>query len=246
MAPETPKGVSSRLLTMKFMQRAAASGSSAGTPESASQSSKKRKLDHSSGSGRLSLNIDQAAVQAAIHEQQATRQAALDRHVTGDTHWVLNTSLDQTKPKAGNAAPLKIKYIGYGDVDSGEESGDQEDEAQMGRTSTSNYKQAKSKKQKIDVTDGDDGSQSESDLSNSETSPARRSSAQGSQPSSRNASRSRSHSRHRSENAKAKELRDKRKKKDVPLSKLTSISSGGNRNFSSQSGKGSSRSRRNS
>jgi hypothetical protein len=87
--------------------------------------------------------MDQAAVQAAINEQQATRQAALDRHVTGDTHWVLNTSLSKEKPTVAAKAPLKIKYIGYGDVDTGDESGDQEDEAQIGRTSTNNYKKSK-------------------------------------------------------------------------------------------------------
>lgn len=87
--------------------------------------------------------MDQAAVQAAINEQQATRQAALDRHVTGDTHWVLNTSLSKEKPTVATKAPLKIKYIGYGDVDTGDESGDQEDEAQIGRTSTNNYKKSK-------------------------------------------------------------------------------------------------------
>lgn len=129
---------------MKFMQRAAASGSSAGTPDSAATSSKKRKLDQGS-EGRLSLNMDQAAVQAAINEQQATRQAALDRHVTGDTHWVLNTSLDKSNPRTDTVPPLKIKYIGYGDVDSGDDSGNPEDEAQMGRTSTNAYKQSKSK-----------------------------------------------------------------------------------------------------
>ena len=129
---------------MKFMQRAAASASPA-TPESGSQSSKKRKLDHAAKEGRLSMNFDQAAIQAAINEQQATRQAALDRHVTGDTHWVLKSTLDGVETKKKETAPMRIKYIGYGDVDSEDEFGDQEDEVQIGRTSTNNYKQTASK-----------------------------------------------------------------------------------------------------
>ena len=239
------------------MQRAAASTSPA-TPDSGSQSSKKRKLDHSSKEGRLSMNMDQAAIQAAINEQQATRQAALDRHVTGDTHWVLKSTLDGADSKKKEEPPLRIKYIGYGDVDSGDESGDPEDEAQTGRTSTNNYKKTASKvrhcpethswhslltfeqKQKTSAseTNGNESAGSDSEDSDSEASPAGRSQRpQDSKSSSRNGSRSRSRSIQRSESVKAKELRDKRRKKDVPLSKVTSISSGGNKNFSPSSGK---------
>ncbi|KAK7398093.1 hypothetical protein QQX98_012528 [Neonectria punicea] len=127
MAPETPRGVSLRLLTMKFMQRAVASASSAGSPESESHSAKKRKLGHSPSEGRISLNIDQATIKAALDDQEAKRQAALEQHVSADTHWVLKNSWTGSKASDTAKAPLNVVYVGYGDIDSSNESGDNED-----------------------------------------------------------------------------------------------------------------------
>jgi hypothetical protein len=132
MAPETPKGVSSRLLTMKFMQRAAASASS--TPDSDAPSSKKRKLGK--GDDDYDLNINSESIQAAIDERDANRQAALQQHSSNDTHWVLDAKVAK---KAGKAEkkPMRVLYVGYGDFDSGDED---EPKARPGRTSTKNYK----------------------------------------------------------------------------------------------------------
>lgn len=129
---------------MKFMQRAAASETPQASPESTTSSSKKRKLEHSPAQGRLSVNFDQASVEAALAEQEAQRQAALTRHTTGDTHWVLNSSLDKKKPEAKSRGSNKIVYVGYGEIDSGNESAE-EDAPQQGRTSTSGYKKARNK-----------------------------------------------------------------------------------------------------
>ncbi|KAM0252529.1 hypothetical protein ACHAQJ_007704 [Trichoderma viride] len=138
MAPETPKGVSSRLLTMKFMQRAVASASSSPQADDNSQSSKKRKLKHSAASAaeeRVSALIDQASIKAALEDQEAKRQAALAQHTASGAHWVLNTKLDKLNASNPSQPSLNIVYVGYGDIDSSNESGG-EDAPQSGRTST--------------------------------------------------------------------------------------------------------------
>lgn len=126
---------------MKFMQRAAASASSAGSPDSDTHSSKKRKVGHSPSVGRIDATIDQAAIKAALDDQEAKRQAALAQHSGVDTHWVLSNSwTSQEKPQK---APMNIVYVGYGDIDSSNESGDNEDAPAKGRTSTTDYKKHK-------------------------------------------------------------------------------------------------------
>ncbi|KAG5935394.1 hypothetical protein E4U53_000441 [Claviceps sorghi] len=137
MAPETPKGVSSRLLTMKFMQRAVASASSAGSPDSDGPSLKKRKVDRSPGPGRIDPNIDQALIQAALDDQEATRQAALEKHSAADTHWVLKMKIDEAQTQK-QSRPLNIVYVGYGEIDSDDNN---EDNPAKGRTSTTPAKQ---------------------------------------------------------------------------------------------------------
>lgn len=138
MAPETPRGPSSRLLTMKFMQRAVASAASSPQPDENSQTSKKRKLKHSATAAaeeRISAMIDQASIKAAIEEQEAKRQAALALHSATGAHWVLNTKLDKLNASKPSEPSLNVVYVGYGDIDSSNESGG-EDAPQSGRTST--------------------------------------------------------------------------------------------------------------
>ncbi|KAK7425348.1 hypothetical protein QQZ08_008134 [Neonectria magnoliae] len=249
MAPETPRGVSSRLLTMKFMQRAVASASSAGSLESESHSAKKRKLGHSPSEGRISLNIDQATIKAALDDQEAKRQAALEQHISADTHWVLKNSWTGSKASDTAKAPLNVVYVGYGDIDSSNESGDNEDVPAIGRTSTRNFKSPKKEAcEPLDVqnpntqkpADESDGSSDADSNASNEPTPGRKrkpsSDSPHSQPA-RSRSRSRSQPRQSLESAKAKEFREKRKKKEVKLSKLTSISSGGGSQFSSTNSK---------
>jgi hypothetical protein len=121
---------------MKFMQRAAASASSAGSPDSDAPSSKKRKLKGSFAESRINADIDQALIQAALDGEEATRQAALAKHSSADTHWVLSNTLDKAKAGKTTTKPLNIVYVGYGDMDSSDDSGDNEDAPAKGRTST--------------------------------------------------------------------------------------------------------------
>ncbi|KAH7329237.1 hypothetical protein B0I35DRAFT_39950 [Stachybotrys elegans] len=232
MAPETPRGVSSRLLTMKFMQRAAASASSAGSPDSTTPSSKKRKLDHSPAEGRINLNIDQASIQAALDEQEATRQAALKKHSTEDTQWVLNTSLGGSKKSKAAATPFNIVYVGYGGVDSASNSDDDEP-TEIGRTTTKGYKAAPEKTSKQKESESSEESSDDED----DARPGRKRSQGGQGAASSERSRSRSKSRKSASSSIANELRNKRKQKEVSLNKLTSISSAGSTPRSSSNSK---------
>ncbi|KAI9166902.1 hypothetical protein HJFPF1_03017 [Paramyrothecium foliicola] len=241
MAPETPRGVSSRLLTMKFMQRAAASASTSSSPDGGtSSSSKKRKLDHSPPSGRIDLNINEASIKAALEDQEVKRQAALRKHTVGDTHWVLKTTINKSASQPPTSPPLNIVYVGYGETDSANDSGDEVDAPTQGRTSTNNYKKAAQGKKSANESQSEDNTSEESSSEEDNTTPRRKSENGRDAPESASAKRSRSRSQSRSgaENMKAKEFRDKRKKKEVRLSKLTSISSAGGSPLASQASKG--------
>ncbi|KAI6772050.1 hypothetical protein HG530_003008 [Fusarium avenaceum] len=224
MAPETPRGVSSRLLTMKFMQRAVASENS--SPASETHSSKKRKTAHSPVAGRLDLNIDQAAIQAALDAQETTRQTALEQHVGADTRWVLDSNITSSKATSQSKTPLNVVYVGYGDIDSSNDSGDNEDAPSNGQPQKN----------------GDNEEDSEDEDSDDADTPVH---GRKRKPSSDSPSRSRSRSQSRpnAESLKAKEFREKRKKKEVKLTKPTSISgggisAGGGSQFSPSGGKG--------
>ncbi|KAJ4158303.1 uncharacterized protein LMH87_008835 [Akanthomyces muscarius] len=167
------------------------------------------------------MDFDQVSVDAAMQAQEATRKAALLQHATGDTHWVLNTKLENPAITKASKAPRKIVYVGYGDIDSENDSGDGEDVAAHGRTSTH---KPKSKSEDSQKPRGDEsGDESEQDSDDSEDSNPKKRKERGSQ---RDQSRSRSKSRTRASatEMKAKELRDKRRKKEVRLNNITSIS----------------------
>ncbi|KAK5990279.1 hypothetical protein PT974_08546 [Cladobotryum mycophilum] len=231
MAPETPKAVSSRLLTMKFMQRAVASASTPNSSDTDSQSAKRRKVQHSPAQTRLNAQIDEAAIKAALEEQETRRLAALAQHSATDTHWVLNTTLNTSGAGKASSKPLNVVYVGYGDLDSGNESGDNEDAPQIGRTSNrktkstspkacSNFKEVREK----DDSNSDASSSGESSDDSDDSDSGHKGRHPQGLPS---RSRSQSRSRPSAESVKAKDFREKRKKKEVRLNTMTSISSGG-------------------
>lgn len=148
MAPSTPQGsaVSSRLLSMKFMQRAAAET----PPSSVESSSKRRKLSHAD-----SLADDpfsQANVQAALQEVESKRAAAVERRAAEmqEARWVIDAPAVGAGARGGKR-PLNVVYVGYGDIDRAERAGEQEEEgegedkAQSGRRVTGNYKRKEEK-----------------------------------------------------------------------------------------------------
>lgn len=101
--------MSSRLLTMKFMQRAAASGpqSAPVTPES--RPSKRPRL-----SEPVNRIADQERIQEALAAEELKRQLALDRQAAdaGDTKW----ELDLLQTPGTNS--LNVISAGYTVIDS--------------------------------------------------------------------------------------------------------------------------------
>lgn len=240
---------------MKFMQRAAASSaaSSPGT-DTETHSSKKRKLGHEAAAqNRFNAEIDQASIQAAIEEREAKRQAALEKHaLAADTHWTLPTPRSKDTAGASRKQALRVVYVGYGGVDSSDEG--EEDDPQLGRTSTKKDEPSESKagphafarhfnqtlmdsqdslkrKRPDSEEPGQDTSDEGSSNSDEDGDDDRIQDDDGqafAAIKSRSRSQSSRNSKRASENAVAKEFRDKRKTKEVKLSKLTSISSSGN------------------
>lgn len=123
-----PKMMSSRLLTMKFMQRAANTSPTSRAPPSPDEPSPKRRKTDSSPSNPTKFNVDaladRSAIQAAMASEEAKKQAALERQAAelGDTRWVLN--FEDQKKASGlalrvvqtgfanlDASPVKIQYI---------------------------------------------------------------------------------------------------------------------------------------
>ncbi|KAK1595307.1 uncharacterized protein LY79DRAFT_668096 [Colletotrichum navitas] len=246
MAPETPpsRGISSRLLTMKFMQRAANAGPA---PESSPEepSSKRRKFQNSPLSGDFH-SFDQAAVQAAMKQQEATRLSALEasRAELADTHWVLDG--DWGKPAEAEAAPPNIVYVGYADIDSADGEDETKPAVHVGRKKVGSSKKKATKTEtestpNVDNDSGDSSGLSDSDDSEEESSdeddaesssgdeestPKPAKPIKGLSSGGQGRTRVNLQPKKLTESMKAREFREKRKKKEVKLNKLASISGG--------------------
>ncbi|KAK6415366.1 hypothetical protein LTR95_017594 [Oleoguttula sp. CCFEE 5521] len=119
--PDKPgaKMMSSRLATMKFMQRANPSPpSTPGTPEE--PSAKRQRLSNGSAnaSPASTPTHQDRAVQAAQAREEQIRQAVLEREGTakGDTRWYLSV---QQIAKPAVESPLRIVSAGYSALDAG-------------------------------------------------------------------------------------------------------------------------------
>ncbi|KAL2064119.1 hypothetical protein VTL71DRAFT_4613 [Oculimacula yallundae] len=118
-----PKLMSSRLLTMKFMQRAAHSSPNAASPSSPDEPSpKRRRTDASPMSTPSKVNIDaladRKAIQAAMAGEEAKRQKALEKQAAeaGDTRWVLSFE-DQQQSAASPVLALRVVQTSFANID---------------------------------------------------------------------------------------------------------------------------------
>ncbi|KAL8999039.1 MAG: hypothetical protein Q9169_002037 [Polycauliona sp. 2 TL-2023] len=114
--------MSSRLMTMKFMQRAAASSATPSpqsplTPNSA-PSSKRRKTSTDQSPLPSTPNTDAQIFQAAVDAEDAKRAAAIERVATqaGETKWVLSTT-DRVGKSSFGEKKLQFLTAGYSDID---------------------------------------------------------------------------------------------------------------------------------
>ncbi|CAN8096701.1 unnamed protein product [Discula destructiva] len=249
----TPGGASQRLLTMKFMQRAAAANSSPtspSTPASASDDghpSKRQKIGgRSSLGGReaTSYVVDQKAAQAALEEEDRKRQAAIDKMAErlGDSHWVLDTAKLPSSHKQA-AMPLNIVQVGFSEIDrrGDTEEGQEKEEALAFQTYGPKKKAQKDKNNKesdLDSdsdSDSDSASDSESDSDDSDHSSDPGSSSEEADEVSKSKpgrasygsqKRDEIRSRKKAEQEKSRKMASERRMKEVKLHKLTSISGG--------------------
>jgi hypothetical protein len=154
------KAMSSKLLTMKFMQRGAASPSSApGTPHSPSTpnnepSAKRHKSAHNTPQSESEFDVralaDQRAVMAALEDEEAKRQAVLERQAAeaGDTRWVLRFGQEawQTKERGHGGEGLRVVEAGFASIDTPQKSTevyeDEERPAMVGRRSFGRFNRA--------------------------------------------------------------------------------------------------------
>ncbi|KAH9898899.1 hypothetical protein F4778DRAFT_175140 [Xylariomycetidae sp. FL2044] len=241
--PTTPKAMSNRLLTMKFMQRAASSPSSTPTtPDTTENPSKKRKISkQSTTQPSVDSLVDRTKIQAAIAEDERKREEALVKHAAqvGDAHWVLDVQEKAADSAPPVQAPLNIVRVGFTQIDSyaPEHDGDSIEDSTLLARAVRRYNMDKKKEKKREESDSDESSSesssnsdsdSDSDSSSEEQGPGRQ--LHGQNP--REEGRRVVPAKRRAEKANAKEFADKRRKKEVKLNKsrgppLKSISSGG-------------------
>ncbi|TGJ81071.1 hypothetical protein E0Z10_g7673 [Xylaria hypoxylon] len=249
-SPGTPKTMSSRLLTMKFMQRAAASSPSStpSTPPSNDQSNKRRKVSHNTAPQQnVDTLVNQAAIQAAIAEEEKKVESALLKRAEelGDARWVLDVP-EQAK---GHAAPtpMNVIQVGFAHIDSFDGMENETDSAgilhdsvpalrryNMGKKKISKKPQNDSSESSFDSkSESDSDSDSGSDASSSEETSGRQSFGSNPRTTSTTQSTSRKilKSKKSAEKLKAMQFAEKRRKKEVKLNNpkggITSISSGG-------------------
>ncbi|TVY41573.1 hypothetical protein LOCC1_G004227 [Lachnellula occidentalis] len=234
-----PKSMSSRLLTMKFMQRAAVSPpSSPSTPDEPPSKRRKKGAESTPTKFNVDALADQRAIQKALADEEAKRQAALERQAAeaGDTRWVLSFE-DQKQTAASSALALRVVQTGYANLDSvpslqvrsmGEE---QEDKPiVVGRRSYGKFNKVLEKQQDPEA---EDSSDSDSDEEDDEASSSGESDDDDPSKGYYNDSREteaidrlkkqRKAQKHKEKAALLKQGKD-RKKKEVNLNGLTSLS----------------------
>lgn len=243
MASQTPTGASQRLLTMKFMQRAAAAAASPSSPSTPTsddgRASKRRKT---SGQSPMtpqtpSYVIDHKAAQVAREEEERKRQehAARQAEKLGDSHWVLDAAkLPGPDQQAGKV--LNVVQVGFSQIDSrrgeeDEQAGVEKHTATDGpslKTYGPRKAASKSDESSNDSSDSDSSDSGSSDSSSEDS--AKEAPRQSGRASYGSLKRQEIHSRQSAERKRVQKLAKERRKKEVKLNTLTSIS-GGSNNF---------------
>jgi hypothetical protein len=119
--PQKPaKVMSSRLLTMKFMQRAAASSPASSAPSTPEVPSAKRQKTNGSSPAGFDADslVDHRAIQAALAEEERIREAAIERQAAqaGDTRWVLSFENGRHHSAPPENA-LRVVQTGFSGID---------------------------------------------------------------------------------------------------------------------------------
>ncbi|KAL5394395.1 hypothetical protein PMIN06_001571 [Paraphaeosphaeria minitans] len=128
MASSTPKTMSSRLMTMKFMQRSAAKSvkSEPSTPDGPRQK-RMRMSNGGSATSTPGAPSDHEIMQSALAVEEKKREEALARAYahTGETKWVLNYE----DPHAGKRPPMmQVRQAGFAVIDADGDSDEEEED----------------------------------------------------------------------------------------------------------------------
>ncbi|KAL9044278.1 MAG: hypothetical protein Q9214_002570 [Letrouitia sp. 1 TL-2023] len=227
------KSMSSKLLTMRFMQRAAASSS--GSPTSSEQTpdtppSKRRKI--SSAPSEINQFSDFHALKAATDAEEKKRAEAIDRLAenAGETKWVLSYFSAEGTSSDGNKG-LQVLAASYSDID--HEGSNTRATDSLGRRSFGRFNKDLEKQQKGNTDDisssqsgeeetsGSDG-QDEAETDDSSTELPRQSRNEILQE-----AKKKKKARRKAEKVEAAQMAEKGKVKEVKLNKLSSISGAG-------------------
>ncbi|KAF1968680.1 hypothetical protein BU23DRAFT_558238 [Bimuria novae-zelandiae CBS 107.79] len=167
MASNTPKTMSSRLMTMKFMQRSAAKSvkSEPSTPDGPPPK-RMRMSNGGSGASTPGAPSDHEIVQSALAAEEKKREEALARAYehTGETKWVLNYK----DPHAGKRPPtMPVRQAGFAVIDADDGSDEEEEDKPIRMTYGGGLKKKKADKPDLVRTEGSD-SEDDSESSSGE------------------------------------------------------------------------------
>ncbi|KAF1925031.1 uncharacterized protein M421DRAFT_267391 [Didymella exigua CBS 183.55] len=159
MSGNTPKSMSSRLMTMKFMQRSAAKNVASSPTTPNGPASKRVRLSNGGSAAADRQILESALAEDAKKEQEARDKAA---QYTGETKWVLSYT-DPLEGKRGDA--LTVRQAGFAELDADDSDDEDEEPAQPIRRQYGGGVKKASKHvfEKTEGSDGETESSSEDD-----------------------------------------------------------------------------------
>ncbi|KAH0292556.1 hypothetical protein M436DRAFT_49216 [Aureobasidium namibiae CBS 147.97] len=221
------KNMSSRLLNMKFMQRASASTPTTPTTPDGTRPSKRVKTE-------AAITPDARAFQEAAAAEEAKKNAFIERAAAeaGETKWVLSLTDDKT---ASAAPALRIVEAGYGAIDSGApipESDDEEEEEQSagmaGRRSFGKFNKAVERQHNPHLSSSesehDSDASSDSDSEDDEDLDEAELLLKAERKEAAARLRAERKTQRRAEEAKTKQMAERRRSRDINLNKVGGIS----------------------
>ncbi|KAI6809906.1 hypothetical protein KC332_g12580 [Hortaea werneckii] len=235
-----PKEMSNRLMAMKFMQRGAASPSS-GPSTPAEPPSKKQRMSDGSGVSTppSASRSDAAAAKEAVAAEERQREEAFDREAAdrGESKWYLSFKQPQ---KPVSASPFRVVSAGYSTLDgSNTKDKDSEDEGesaepQVGRRSFGKFNKGLEKQQNPNMSSDSDSSESEQEEDEEDDDDDDEDDPTGAKAliakerkEAGDKARAERKARKKAEKAESQKMADERRKKQVKLNGLTSISGAG-------------------
>ncbi|KAF2437190.1 hypothetical protein EJ08DRAFT_16165 [Tothia fuscella] len=229
----TEKPMSSRLAGMKFMARyVAGAGPSQKSEPAIPEGPPNKRARYSSGynqSSPATPSADQLAINAAQAEVDERRSIAIDRQAAeaGETRWEL--SVRDVLPRAHQE--LRVVHAGFAELDSGDvDEGEEDDAGYRAKTvpgrMTFGKKPPTPKRARSDSSSEEEDDEDDGDSDDSNEDPADTLIRQAQREAARRAREDR-HAKKRAATAESDRLAEKRRKKDVNLNRVTSISNAG-------------------